>query len=144
MSSQTPSAAPIPIIIGIGDIINRSLAVSDATEPLKLIIAAIQAAIQDTGAPQSAQADLTAAIDSVSIVRPWTWPYADLPGLVAQNLGVNPSYKELSPHGGNQPAKLVDEAAKRVVLGKAKVAVVAGGEALASCKGSKFHGWEEC
>lgn len=41
-------------------------------------------------------------------------------------------YKETSPHGGNQPAKLLDEACRRIAAGQSTLAVVAGGEALAS------------
>lgn len=46
---------------------------------------------------------------------------------------MRPTYKYLSEHGGNSPAKLFDEAARRISFGEAKVAVVTGGEALASC-----------
>lgn len=49
---------------------------------------------------------------------------------------MKPSYKVLSEHGGNMPAKLLDEAARRISFGEAKVVVVTGGEALASCE---FH-----
>jgi len=45
---------------------------------------------------------------------------------------VKPKFKTLSPHGGNQPAKLFDDAARRVSKGECKVAVITGGEALAS------------
>jgi len=66
-----------------------------------------------------------------------TWPYADLPGLLAENLGIADKdllYKSQSVSAGNQSAKLVDEAARKIALGESKVAVVTGGEALASCK----------
>lgn len=42
-------------------------------------------------------------------------------------------YKVLSHHGGDSPARLVDEAAARVGRGEVRVAVVVGGEALATC-----------
>ena len=105
---------------------------------------------------------LRAAIDSIDVVRTWTWPYADLPGLLAERLGVRRggSYDEdstgtntgkkstqtgtpkekgrgikwlrYSEHGGDKPAKLVDEAARRIARGEVEVCVVTGGEALAS------------
>jgi len=124
----------VPVIVGVGDFINRSLSVSDAHEPLTLILNAIQQALIDTGLPEAKKKSLQANVDSIDVVRTWTWPYDDLPGLVGQNLGVDPKHKFYSDHGGNKPAKLFDEAARRISNGTTKVAVVTGGEALASCE----------
>ncbi|KAL7771084.1 hypothetical protein CFE70_001026 [Pyrenophora teres f. teres 0-1] len=125
-------APNIPIIIGIGDIKNRSTAVADAKEPAALMLEAVQAAIND--ASSSSSVDLQAAIDSIDVVRTWTWPYHDLPGLLAEKLGVqnNLKWKRYSDHGGDKPGKLFDEAAKRIAKGECNVAVITGGEALAS------------
>jgi acetyl-CoA acetyltransferase len=124
--------AETPVIIGVGDIKNRSTAVADAKEPATLILAAIQRAIQD--ASSTSASNLQAAIDSIDVVKTWTWPYPDLPGLLAERLGVENSikWKRYSDHGGDKPGKLFDEAAKRIASGECKVAVVTGGEALAS------------
>ena len=43
-----------------------------------------------------------------------------------------PAWTRYTDHGGNEPARLVDEAAGRIARGETKVAVVTGGEALAS------------
>lgn len=67
-------------------------------------------------------------------MRTWTWPYSDLPGLLAERLGVQTKHRSYSEHGGNQPAKLLDEAARRIATGENKVAVLTGAEALASRK----------
>ncbi|KAH8815474.1 hypothetical protein F5884DRAFT_180194 [Xylogone sp. PMI_703] len=122
----------VPVVIGVGDVKNRSQRIEDAIEPMELMFQAIQAAIKDTGLSTTAGKKLQQSIDSLDVVATWTWPYPDLPGLLSQKLEVNPSHKYYSPHGGNQPAKLFDNAARRVSLGKSKVAVVTGGEALAS------------
>ena len=124
----------IPIVIGVGDIKNKSLKVEDAIEPIQLMLKATRAAINDTSLSPSAQKVLQANIDSISVVATWTWNYHDLPALIGENLGVQPKYKVLSEHGGNSPAKLFDEAARRISFGETKVAVVTGGEALASCE----------
>ncbi|KAK5045901.1 hypothetical protein LTR84_008687 [Exophiala bonariae] len=126
------SHSEIPVIVGVGDYINRSLSVSDAHEPLTLILNALQQAFDDTGLAEDKRLSLQSSIDSVDVVRTWTWPYDDLPGLIGQKLGVNPKHKFYSDHGGNKPALLLDEAARRISKGTTKVAVVAGGEALAS------------
>jgi hypothetical protein len=124
---------PIPVVVGVGDIKNRSQKVEDAIEPMQLMLQAILKAIQDTNLSTSAAKELQSKIDSVSVVNTWTWVYPDLPGLISKKLGVKPKYKVLSHHGGDSPAKLFDEAARIISLGKSKVAIITGGEALASC-----------
>lgn len=122
----------VPIIIGVGDVKNRSTAVADAKEPLTLMLEAIQTALQDASA--SSYSDLRSKIDSIDVVKTWTWPYPDLPGSIAEKLSVEKTskWKRYSDHGGDKPGKLFDEAAKRIAKGECKVAVVTGGEALAS------------
>jgi acetyl-CoA acetyltransferase len=122
----------IPVVVGVGDIKNRSSKVEDAIEPLQLMLQATSVAIKDTGLSLSTAKKLQSSIDSVSVVNTWTWSYDDLPGLISERLGITPSYKVLSNHTGSSPAKLFDEAARRISLGESKVAVVTGGEALAS------------
>jgi acetyl-CoA acetyltransferase len=132
-----------PIVVGVGDIKNRSLKVEDAIEPLQLMFQAILKAIQDTNLSSSAAKELQSKIDSVGVVNTWTWIYPDLPGLISEKLDVKPKYQVLSHHGGDSPAKLFDEAARRISLGESRVAIVTGGEALASCTFS-FVGFGEC
>ncbi|GAB1733811.1 hypothetical protein NU195Hw_g4407t1 [Hortaea werneckii] len=121
-----------PVIIGVGDVVNRSKKIEDAIEPLGLIVEAIQKALTDTSLSPTASAKLKNSIDSLDVVRSWTWPYPDLPGSIAERLGIDPKRRHYSEHGGNQPALLLDEAARRVSKGENQVAVVTGGEALAS------------
>lgn len=123
-----------PVVIGVGDFVNRSKRVEDAVEPLQLMLNAIEKAIADTGISESSSQDLRAAVDSLDVVRTWTWPYPDLPGLLAQRLNIDPSRKNYTDHGGNQPGLVFDEAAQRILRGESKVAILTGGEALASCK----------
>lgn len=128
----------IPVIIGVADIKNRSTAIEDAQEPATLMASSIAAAIQDaTGAADRAD-KLRSSIDSIDVVRTWSWPYADLPSLLAEKLGCLCRHQSYTDHGGNQPAKLLDEAAWRIAVGDTKVAVVTGAEALASCEDTSF------
>lgn len=141
-----------PVVIGVGDIKNQSTKVEDAVEPVQLMLTAISNAIKDTNLSASAAKELQSKIDSVSVVNTWTWNYPDLPGLIAEKLGVSPSYKVLSHHGGDSPAKLFDQAARQISSGETNVAVVTGGEALASrvfpCSIIKFiaeiYSWGVC
>ena len=129
---MTQKTAATPIIIGVGDVQNRSLAPDDAVEPMQLMLHAIHKAIEDTGLESTLTSDLRAAIDSIDVVRTWTWPYEDLPGLLGINLGASLTCKSYSDYGGNEVGRLIDEAARRVSQRKSKFAVVTGGEALAS------------
>jgi acetyl-CoA acetyltransferase len=135
------AARRIPIVVGVGDIKNKSLQIEDALEPMQLMLQATELAIKDTSLPHSASKQLQSNIDSISVVATWTWNYHDLPGLIGEKLGVQPKYALLSEHGGNSPAKLFDKAARRISLGETKVAVVTGGEALASCEWDFFPKW---
>ncbi|KAH7123788.1 acetyl-CoA acetyltransferase-like protein [Dendryphion nanum] len=140
-----------PIIIGISDLKNPSLATTPTPpEPASLIHSAILAAINDASPTSPAQ--LQAAIDSIDVVKTWTWPYADLPGLLAGMLGLKEGdlkRKFYSEHGGDKPGRLVDEAARRLSRGEGKVMVCCGGETLASLSAcaaaGKFPppGWTE-
>ena len=124
----------VPVIIGVGDVTNRSRKIEDAVEPMQLMLQAISGALQDTVLTPSGIAALRSSIDSLDVVATWTWPYHDLPGLLSQKLEIRPRYRNYSKHGGNQPLKLVDEAARRISQGESSVAIVTGGEALASCE----------
>jgi hypothetical protein len=119
----------IPIIVGVGEIRDKSFDARTAVEPAELMLTAIRSAIKDTGV---SEADLLPQIDSLSAVPPWTWPYKDLPGLLAEKLGSHPSHLAIGRHAGSQPAFFCDEAARRISLGDSKVAIITGGEALAS------------
>lgn len=126
----------IPIVVGVADVVNRSLELQDAREPMQLMVEAIQRAIEDIGLSQYSAQKLRSSITSIFTVRCWTWPYPDLPGLLAEQLNVSPRNKRSSTQGGHNPALLFDEAARSVSLGESKVAIITGGEALASCKTS--------
>ena len=122
----------VPVIVGVGDYKNRSHEIGDTIEPVQLMLNATLLALDDLDLDSSAREKLQSSIDDIGVVATWTWPYPDLPGLLAEKLDVKANRKTYSPHGGNQPIKLVDEAARRISRGESKVAVVTGGEALSS------------
>ncbi|KAF4945262.1 hypothetical protein FGADI_12082 [Fusarium gaditjirri] len=115
-----------PVIIGVGEFRQKNFSLENTFEPAELILSAIRDAAKDT------TIDVIKHVDSISVVPPWSWTYDDLPKHLAQKLGVEPSHLQLSSHGGHTPALLCDEAAARVAAGEKKLAIVAGGEALAS------------
>jgi len=129
----------IPVIVGVADVVNRSRDIKDGIEPMQLMLQAIRLAAEDTRLPAPELQKLLSSVDSIDIVRPWTWPYDDLPGLLAENLEARCSHSSITDHGGNQPAKILDDAARRISLRQSTVAVITGGEALASSKQLKLQ-----
>lgn len=129
-----------PIAVGVGDAINRSTKPEDAIEPLNLMLQAIDTAIKDTGLAPSAAPTFQSSIDSIDVVRSWTWPYSDLPGLLSDRLGISPKRKHYHPYNsGSTPGLFFDEAARRISLGENKVTLLIGGEALASGTLTRQH-----
>ncbi|KAE8407113.1 hypothetical protein BDV37DRAFT_291351 [Aspergillus pseudonomiae] len=127
------AATLTPVVIGVGDIKNTSVKPEYAYEPIELMIQAITAAANDSSVPRG---KIIPAVDSIDVVANWTWPYPNAAQLLAEKLGVKPVHQYESGHGGNAPAKLFDEAARRVSKGECRLAVVTGGEALASLAAS--------
>lgn len=120
-----------PIIIGVGDLKNPSVKPEDAKEPASLMLSAVNVALHDTGVKDIHK--LVSAIDGISVVRTWTWPYADLPALLAQRLGTGKlRHKQYTDHGGNLPAKILDETARRISCAEVALEIIVGGEALGS------------
>lgn len=101
------------------------------------MLSAITEALKDTDLSSCSAQRLKAAVDSLDVVRTWTWPYDDLPGLISHELKIEPKRKHYTDHGGNQPGLVFDEAARRIARGETRVAVITGGEALASCESAR-------
>jgi hypothetical protein len=131
MATQQPA---VPIIVGVGDVRNKSFKVEDAVEPAQLMVNAVRRAVDDSGLDHAAQESLLAQVDSLRVVPTWTWAYNDLPAVISHRLGIKPTRRVLGEHGGNQPALQCDEAARDIAARRSLVSVLTGGEALASRK----------
>ena len=115
--------AAVPVIIGVGDVVQRPGAA--ARDPLSLAVDAVIAAAEDAGS-----ASVLASIDSIDVVSMVSWTYGDVAGQLAGQLGCSPRHTVYSEYGGHQPVRLVDAAAARIAAGECSVALVAGGEAM--------------
>src|SRR5215467_902746 len=92
-----------PVIIGVGQLRNRSAQEHDAREPAQLIAEAVEMALEDTGASGAIRGN----VDALDVVNVVSWPYADLPGLLSEGLGIVPAHCVHSGVGGHQPPRLV-------------------------------------
>ena len=113
----------IPVIVGVGEIVDRPREITDGLEPLDLLEQALLRAEADAGAK------LLAEVQSLDVVNFLSWRYRDPEKLLAQRLGVTPSHCHYGPVGGESPIRYIHEAAKRIARGECSVAAVCGAEA---------------
>src|SRR3954451_11794966 len=113
----------IPVIVGVGEIVDRPKEVTDGLEPLDLLEQALRRAEADAGAK------LLDEVQSLDIVNFLSWRYRDPEQLLAQRLGIAPSHCYYGPVGGESPIRYIHDAAKRIARGECSVAAVCGAEA---------------
>ncbi|EJN11572.1 hypothetical protein PMI42_05139 [Bradyrhizobium sp. YR681] len=113
----------IPVIVGIGEIVDRPKEITEGLEPLDLLEQALRRAEQDAGAK------LLGEVQSLDVVNFLSWRYRDPEKLLAQRLGVSPAHCYYGPVGGESPIRYIHEAAKRIARGECNVAAVCGAEA---------------
>lgn len=113
----------IPVIVGAGEVIDRSRDPLQAREPLSLMLDALGEAERDAGAL------LLSQLDSLDVVCEYSWPYIDAPGLIAAKLGVQPAHACYGETGGESPVRFIHEAALRIQRGECQLAAVVGAEA---------------
>ncbi len=115
----------IPVIIGVGQINDRPDDPQQGLDPAGLMAAALRRADANAGG------GWLESCDSLGIVGQIAWPHVNpVAGTVAERLGIAPAHVvETTPHGDN-PIRLLNEAANRIGAGESIVCAVTGGEAL--------------
>jgi acetyl-CoA C-acetyltransferase len=112
-----------PVIVGVGQVSQRTDRGEPALEPVDLIAAAARAAGADSGAP-----GLLGAIDSVRIVSMLSWRYNDPGALVAERIGADVRSTIYTTAGGNTPQSLVNRTSLDIAAGRADVVLIGGAE----------------
>ncbi|WP_407175937.1 acetyl-CoA acetyltransferase [Bradyrhizobium sp. STM 3562] len=125
MSSPLPSER-IPVIVGIGEIVDRPKEISQGLDPLALLEQALRRAEADSGAK------LLHEVQSLDVVNFLSWRYHDPEKLLARRLNINPAHCYYGPVGGESPIRYLHEAAQRIARGECSVAAVCGAEAQSS------------
>src|SRR4030081_2607937 len=128
---MTNSASPvpddrIPVIVGIGEIVDRPNEIVSGLEPLALLEQALKRAEQDSGCK------LLGEIQSLDIVNFLSWRYRDPQIKLSDRLGIKPARAYYGPVGGESPIRYLHEAAQRIARGECSVAAVCGAEAQSS------------
>lgn len=124
----------IPVIVGVGEALNRPSDLSKALEPLALMEAALREADADAGG------GFIAKIASLDVVNQLSWRYADAAAQLCARMGVAPARAVYGPVGGESPVRFLHEAAIRIAQGEAEVCAVVGAEAQWSVNKARAAG----
>ena len=125
-----------PVIIGVGQFVNRSESLDDALEPAALMEQAVLAASSD------AQLDGPPNADAVRVVGQLSWRYGNVPRFLAERIGLEPTRLDYTTMGGNSPQTLVNATALQIQDGEIDIAILAGGEATRTRQRGRAAGIE--
>ncbi len=113
----------IPVIVGVGEIVDRPKDIGAGLEPLDLLEQALKRAEANSGGR------LLGEIDSLDVVNFLSWRYREPEQQLSKRLGIMPSHLYYGPVGGESPIRFIHEAAQRIARGECDVAAVCGAEA---------------
>ena len=120
-------------IIGVA---RRTWRDRSAPEPLDQWEEMARAAAADAGVP-----DAVRSIQSLQVVYCQSWEYDDPPGRLADRLGADPAHRLYTGIGGSVPVGRIRQTALAMHRGEVDLALLVGGEALATRKGRPDLQW---
>src|SRR5689334_22911873 len=97
-----------PVLVGGGQVNQRTADGDVAREPVDLIAEAARQASADAG---PANGRLLSSVDAIRIVSLLSWRYRDPGALVAERIGATPKQTAVTTPGGNTPQALINGAA---------------------------------
>ncbi len=125
----------VPIIVGVGQHVNRSADLADAREPLDMMLLVARKAEEDAHT-----LGLLPRLDSIRVVNVLSWRYADAPGMLAQRLDAHPRDRLYTTLGGNAPQWLVNQTADSIAQGRVGLALLVGAEAMRTRRRARRQG----
>src|SRR3954449_5830241 len=126
----------IPVIVGVGEIVDRPKDITAGLEPLALLVEALRRAEADSGTK------LLHEVQSLDVVNFLSWRYRDPEKLLAARIGATPAHCYYGPVGGESPIRYLHEAAQRIARGECSVAAVCGAEAQSTATKAERAGVE--
>ena len=127
IASTSKTQGTVPVLVGCGEITERTRDPAQAQEPIALMTEALRRAAHDASSTHASA--LLAGIDSLDVVAEYSWPYRDACGLLSRRLEVSPVRCAYAEPGGDSPVRLLHEAALRIARGECQIAAVVGAEA---------------
>ena len=122
--SRTSLDPRTPVIIGVGQALQRTDDPASAIDATELMARAVDRAAEDAGAARSP----LDAVDVLAVVNTLSWRYGDPARILADRLAITPGTRVVTPMGGNSPQSLVTATASAIAAGDLDLAVLAGGE----------------
>ena len=134
------ASAPVPVVVGVGQVTHRDDDDRAPAEPLALIARrGARAADADAGAR------LLARVDALELMPVGAWPYDDLAASgrrAARRSTSRPPAVGSTPTGGETPIRALDAAAARIAAGEARVVLLAGAEGTRAATRARRAGTE--
>ncbi|MAG34050.1 MAG: acetyl-CoA acetyltransferase [Deltaproteobacteria bacterium] len=116
------SARETPVLVGVGQTLQRLEDPREAAEPLELMVSALVRAGEDSGVPKLLQ-----QAESIYVLR-GAWGYGDPGREIARRLGAVPVETVGTPYGGNFAQSCLIDAARRIQAAECGVVLITGGE----------------
>ena len=116
------SAQQTPVVVGVGQLLQKLEDPRDASEPLEMMLKALSRAGEDARAPR-----LLERADAIYVIR-GAWGYGDPGREIARRLGASPVETVGTPYGGNYAQSCVIDAARAIQAGHRGVVLVTGAE----------------
>jgi acetyl-CoA C-acetyltransferase len=113
-----------PVIVGVGQAMQRTLDPAEAVEPVALLADAARGALADAGA--------ALRVDTVAIAEIISWRYPDPGALLARAIGIEPRTTIVTTTGGNSPQMLVNRLGTAILAGEHDVVLLGGVECMYS------------
>lgn len=113
-----------PVVVGVGQVEQRSTDPATAEEPTVLLAEAARLAAADSGSDR-----LLASLDTVAVIRILSNRYRDPAALVASELSIAPRRTIETDDGGNYPQTLLNRACLEIQRGDSDGWLIGGGEA---------------
>ena len=122
-----------PVIVGVGQVLNRSKELEEAVEPILMMLDALRQAESDSGVR------LLSDVSSVRVIR-GVWNYGDPAGYIAENIGCGDAETLGTLFGGNQVQAVLNRSCLEILDGKQDLVVLTGAENGSSAARARKQG----
>lgn len=123
-----------PVIIGVGQQLQRVDDPLAALAPAPFIAEAVRAAVADAGLSATPDAD------SIRVVSFLSWRYRDPARFIAAELGISPRETVATTMGGNSTQSLINATAQEIQNGDYDLVILCGGETSRTRKRARNAG----
>ena len=122
-----------PVIVGIGQLLNRSRDLGDAIEPIEMMLACLRAAEEDS------ESKLLGNVDSMRVIR-GIWDYGNPARYLSEALGCGRAQSIGTLFGGNQVQAVINRSCLDIQSGQNSLIAITGAENGSSSSRARKEG----